>query len=469
MNAILLLSRRPETGDRVRASLPECRITWVRRAETAQSILSETRHDLLLADLEALFPSAAEAESHPIDFPNAFQPFWTLQPSLEIVVITPSNRTREAVQAVKAGAANYLPEPVTAEEVRLLVDNLAAARKRDSELDYLRDQFWESDARDIVRTASPRMREVFDKLRSAAPTRTTILLYGETGVGKGVLARLIHRHSNRREGPFIGVHCGAIPDTLIESELFGHEKGAFTGAVRRKPGKFEIAGGGTLFLDEIGTITPAAQVKLLQVLQERTFHRVGGETPLEANVRIIAATNSDLKTLSDAGQFRKDLYYRLSVFPVEAPALRDRLEDIPALSAHFIEKLNRNYGKSVRDIHPEVLRAFAGYDWPGNIRELENLIERAYILERSAVLTPESFPAELFPAQPARPRLPLQPGDTLAEVRRRAVAEVERHYLESLLARHGGRIRPSAEQAGISTRQLHKLLTRYGIQKERFK
>jgi DNA-binding NtrC family response regulator len=465
MNAILLLTRRTETRERVRLALPDGRVTWVREAEAALAALSENRHDLLLIDLETL----PVPDGGPVDFSAAFRPFWTRQASLEIIVVTPPERAREAVMAVKAGAANYLPEPVTAEEVRLLLDNLAAARKRDSELDYLRDQFWESDARDIVRTASPRMREVFDKLRSAAPTRTTILLYGETGVGKGVLARLIHRHSNRREGPFISVHCGAIPDTLIESELFGHEKGAFTGAIRRKPGKFEIAGGGTLFLDEIGTITPAAQVKLLQVLQERTFHRVGGETPLETDVRIIAATNGDLKALGDAGEFRKDLYYRLSVFPVEVPALRDRREDIPALSAHFIQKLNRFYGKNIREADPEVLRALEGYDWPGNIRELENLIERAYILERSAVLTRDGFPAELFPATPSAPRPPIRPDDTLAETRKRAVEEAERHYLESLLTRHGGRIRPSAEQAGISTRQLHKLLTRYGIRKEQFK
>jgi DNA-binding NtrC family response regulator len=371
--------------------------------------------------------------------------------------------------AVKAGAANYLAAPVTPEEVRLVVDNIVAAWKRDSELDYLRDQFWERDARNIVRTDSPRMRAVFDKLRSAAPTRTTIILYGETGVGKGVLAGLIHRHSNRRNGPFIAVHCGAIPDTLVESELFGHEKGAFTGAVRRKPGKFEIASGGTLFLDEIGTITPAAQVKLLQVLQERTFHRVGGEETLQSNARVIAATNSDLKAMSDAGRFRTDLYYRLSVFPVEVPPLRDRRADIPTLAAHFIDRLNRFYAKGVRDLHPDVLRAFAAYDWPGNIRELENLIERAYILENSGVLTPESFPAELFPDPPPRPLPPVSAEDRLADVRQRAVAEAERQYLTELLARHNGRINPSAAQAGISTRQLHKLLTRHGIRKERFK
>ena len=463
MNTVLVFTRRPETGDRIRSCLPDFRVQRVATAAAARDHLSRNRHDLMVADLEVL------GTGSDIDFPDAFQPFWELSPTLQIVVVAPPEQTREAVMAVKAGAANYLAAPVTPEEVRLVMDNIVAAWKRDSELDYLRDQFWERDARDIVRTNSPRMRAVFDKLRSAAPTRTTIILYGETGVGKGVLAGLIHRHSNRRNGPFIGVHCGAIPDTLIESELFGHEKGAFTGAVRRKPGKFEIASGGTLFLDEIGTITPAAQVKLLQVLQERTFHRVGGEETLQSNARIIAATNSDLKAMSDAGRFRTDLYYRLSVFPVEVPPLRVRRADIPTLAAHFIERLNRFYAKGVRDLHPDVLRAFDAYDWPGNIRELENLIERAYILENSGVLTPDSFPAELFPDPPPRPLPPVSADDRLADVRQRTVAEAERQYLTELLARHNGRINPSAAQAGISTRQLHKLLTRHGIRKERFK
>jgi DNA-binding NtrC family response regulator len=465
MNSVLVLARRAETGNRIRASLPELRVSRVPNPEAALKSLARRRDDLLIAELDAFPPP----DDGVLDFPTVFRPFWALYPSLEIVVVAAPDRIREAVMAVKAGAANYLSPSVAAEEVRLVVDNLAATRKRDSELDYLRDQFWEGDARDTVRTASPRMRAVFEKLRSAAPTRTTILLCGETGVGKGMLAGLVHRHSNRKNGPFIAVHCGAIPDTLVESELFGHEKGAFTGAIRRKPGKFEIAGGGTLFLDEIGTVSAAAQVKLLQVLHDRTFHRVGGEETLETDVRIIAASNADLKAMSDAGGFRKDLYYRLSVFPLEIPPLRERPEDIPHLATHFIERLNRFYAKGIRDIHPEVLDAFAAYDWPGNIRELENLIERAYILETDGILTPKVFPAELFPAAPATARIAIRAEDSLAEVRRRAVEDVERRYLEEILARHGGRINPAAAHAGIGARQLHKLLTRHGIRKERFK
>jgi len=274
----------------------------------------------------------------------------------------------------------------------------------ESELDYLRDRFWQEDSLEIVRTRSPLMKRLFDKVRSVAPTKSTVLLNGETGTGKGVLARLIHQHSNRKDGPFISVHCGAIPDTLLESELFGHERGAFTGAVRRKLGKFEIAQGGTIFLDEIGTITPSAQIKLLEILQDGTFHRVGGEERIEANMRVIAATNADLRKMCEAGQFRKDLYYRLNVFPLEIPPLKERMEDIGYIVEVILKKLNKFDLKEIHDIHPHVIDAFGNYPWPGNIRELENLMERAYILEESPILMPDSFPDELFTSNPCRYR-----------------------------------------------------------------
>ncbi len=316
---------------------------------------------------------------------------------------------------------------------------------------------------------SPVMREVLEKVRAVAPTKSTVLLTGETGTGKGVVAKLIHSHSHRREKHFISTHCGAIPDTLLESELFGHEKGAFTGAIRRKLGKFELAHGGTIFLDEIGTITPSAQIKLLQVLQEKSFQRVGGEATIEVDVRIITATNTDLRKLSDQDLFRRDLYYRLSVFPIEIPPLRERREDIPLISRSILRRLNRFHLKDIQDIHPQVLEAFDQYQWPGNIRELENLIERAYILETSPVLTPEGFPSELFAGRDAQAQLPLDKGLTLAEARRRGVETIERQYLRGLLSVNEGRIGKTAEAAGISARQLHKLMTKYGIRKEDFK
>ncbi|MBI9085857.1 MAG: sigma-54-dependent Fis family transcriptional regulator [Desulfobacterales bacterium] len=373
---------------------------------------------------------------------------------------------RESVDAVKAGASNYLTYPIDPTEVGYVIESLLEDRKRQSELDYLRDQFWDKESLHFAKTQSPTMAKVFDKIRSVSSTRTTVMLYGETGTGKGVIAKLIHRSSNRRQKQFISIHCGAIPDTLLESELYGHEKGAFTGADKRKPGKFEIAHGGTIFLDEVGTITASAQIKLLQVLQDRTFQRVGGQVTLESDARVVAATNADLKKMSEAGEFRKDLYYRLNVFPIEVPALRDRREDVPLLVDFFLDRLNTLYDKEIRKVHPMVMEALKTYDWPGNIRELENLMERSYILESTPVLSPESFPGELFAANTACAQVPFNSHQGLAEVRARGVENIERQYLKEVLSVNRGRIDKSAREAGISTRQLHKLLKKYDIRKE---
>ena len=339
----------------------------------------------------------------------------------------------------------------------------------ESERDHLPDTFWHADSHELIQTKSELMKQVFSKIRSVSPTKSTVLLLGETGTGKGVMAKLIHRHSNRREAHFISVHCGAIPDTLLESELFGHEKGAFTGATRRKLGKFEIAKGGTIFLDEIGTITPTAQIKLLQILQDGTFQRVGGEETLEADIRVVAASNVDLKQMCDDGQFRKDLYYRLNVFPIEIPSLKERIEDIPSLSDTLLKNLNQFASKEIKGIHPNVISAFSAYDWPGNIRELENLIERAHILESSSILTQESFPNDLFDSQTTRVFIPANHSMTLSAARQQGIEEIERQYLKDVLTRNRGKIKESANDAGISSRQLNKLMNKYGIRKEEFK
>jgi len=333
--------------------------------------------------------------------------------------------------------------------------------------------FWGSlqpaDIEGLTRSSSQPMKKVIADVRTVAPTRTTVLLAGETGTGKGLIARLVHHLSNRQDMPFAAVHCGAIPDALLESELFGHEKGAFTGAVKRRLGRFEVSKGGTLLLDEIGTVTPAAQIKLLQVLQDRVFQRVGGEEIIEADVRLIAATNEDLKQLVDKGAFRADLYYRVNVFTVEIPPLRERREDIPLLVELILARQNRVYPKRARGVHPEVMEAFLAYAWPGNIRELENLLERAHIIEPTDILTPPSFPGEIVRGEKSFAEVPVDPGRTLAEVRRDAVAGVERKYLTDLLGRTGGRVGASAAIAGVTPRMLHKLLTRHGIDKEQFR
>ena len=469
MQKILIATRNSEIAGAIREGFP-----LAHRMDVADDIVDvydrirSGPYDFLFIDVEMLSPPAAEPET-PGQLDAPLQKFKHYRPFLEIILITTHSKTREAVRFVKKGAGNYLTVPIDPVEVQLVIEEIIEDRRQKSELAYLRNEFLQVESQIVDQTRSPVMRRVFANLRSVASTKTTVLLLGDTGTGKSVLAKYIHRQSSRKDGRFISVHCGAIPDTLIESELFGHEKGAFTGAARRKPGKFEIAAGGTIFLDEIGTITPATQIKLLTVLQEGIFQRLGSEQPMTADVRVVAATNADLKKMCDDGLFRKDLYYRLNVFPVEVPFLRQRIEDIPLFADAFLNRLNKFNAKDIRGFHPAVMDALMNYTWPGNIRELENLIERAYILEPSSVLSPASFPAELIENSPMTAEVSINTGATLAEVRRQGVAEIEKRYLTDLLTRNQGKINRSAAEAGISTRQLNKLMNRHHLPKENFK
>lgn len=460
MKSILVVSENPDVFHSLRTCFQETyHIEKAPGTDVALNKLNRKRSDFVFIDLEILSDSYQEV----------IQKFLHLYPTIQIIVMSRPESIRGVITAVKAGASDYITYPIDGEEARHVIERIYDSIVVQSQLDHHRDQFWDSESLEMVQTKSPLMKAAFSKIRSVAPTKSTVLLIGETGTGKGVLAKLIHQHSNRRNGPFISVHCGAIPDSLLESELFGHEKGAFTGAVQRRLGKFEITQGGTIFLDEIGTITPSAQIKLLQVLHDGNFQRVGGEDTLVANARIIAATNSDLKKMCDEGRFRKDLYYRLNVFPIEIPPLRERPEDIPHLVKVQLNRLKRFDPKGIHDVAPKVIDAFQGYSWPGNIRELENLMERAYILETSQVLSPESFPSELFTFEISAERSAINPSPTLAEVRRRGVEKIERHYLEKVLTRCRGIMKDTAEVAGITTRQLHKLMVKYGMRKEEFK
>jgi transcriptional regulator with GAF, ATPase, and Fis domain len=302
------------------------------------------------------------------------------------------------------------------------------------------------------------------EIERIARSDAKVLVTGESGTGKELVAAAIHQASERHDQPLVKVNCAAIPETLLESELFGHERGAFTGAVKRKLGKFEIANGGTIFLDEVGVMTPAAQIKLLAVIQDRVFQRVGGEKDIEVDVRIIAASNVDLLSLCEAGQFRTDLYFRLNVFPMDIPPLRDRKEDIPSLLWTFIEQLQAIDPKEIEDIDPRVLDALIRYNWPGNVRELENLVERAFILENSPVLSPRSFPAELFRDSIAT----MGSGSTrltLAQYRDTNLGILEKQYLDALLRKHHGRIDQTAAAAGVGVRQLHKLMIRHQLKR----
>lgn len=421
--------------------------------------------DYIIVDMELL-----DTQTISLGFNRMITPFIASNPLVQFIAMTPRKEVKQAVKAVKEGARDYIIYPVEPKEIRLVIDKINRSMVKDLELDYLRDRFWKTEWLEIVQSQNPAMKKVYDSIRSVAPTIATVLLLGETGTGKGLFSRLVHWHSQRYEKPFIAVHCGAIPDSLLESELFGHEKGAFTSADRRKPGKFEMARGGTIFLDEIGTLTPAAQIKLLQVLQDGTFCRVGGEQIMTADVRIIAATNADLKDLVQQDKFRKDLYYRLNIFPIELPPLKDRLEDLPYLVDVLLAKLKAKYGKGISKLHPAVSEGFQDYDWPGNIRELENLLERAYILETGTILTPHNFPPELVMNswQTSLPKSDTQ-GSSLAQARLAVIHEFEQNYIKNLLKKTDGKISQAAEKAGITPRQLNRLILRYKINKTEFK
>jgi DNA-binding NtrC family response regulator len=445
-------------------SLPNgLQVTYTESRSRSLAAIKKNHPDLIFMDLEMLLEGADRNEAA-----ERLKDFKSLCDDSEVVVMTDKEYIRSAVNTVKAGAADYLTYPIDPSEVRLVVAGLEAHRIASSELDHLRDQFWGPEVREAVQTRHQVMQQVYDKIRLVARTKTSVLLTGETGTGKTMLAKLIHSHSNRSEQAFISVHCGAIPDTLIESELFGHEKGAFTGADHKKLGKFEIAKGGTIFLDEVGTLTPSAQIKLLQVLQDSTFSRVGGTETLKADVRVITATNDDLKAAVENNRFRRDLFYRLNVFPIDIPPLSQRADDIPYLIELFLKRLNNEMQKNIHAVEPRMIGALKKYAWPGNIRELENLVERAYILEQSSVLTPESFPGELFEGDMAIAVVPVSAQMPLAAARHLAVEDFERQYLKELLSANLGRINRSAEIAGITTRQLHKLMQKYHLHKEDF-
>jgi len=449
----------------VRESFPDHEVQETDSLESAEALAPPPPAEFVFIELAG--PQAASGSN---GCEETVEHLREMFPTAQIIVMARPEAIRSAIAAVRAGASNYLTLPFALDEVRFLRESLRDEARFRGELDHLRGQFWKAEALDLVRTSCSAMRAVFIKVRQVAPTRTTVLLTGETGTGKTVLAQLIHLHSRRARGPFISVHCGAIPEGLLESELFGHERGSFTGAVRRKLGKFEIAHGGTILLDEIGTMTPAMQTKLLQVLQDGVIQRVGNEQPITVDVRVIAATNLDLRRASEEERFREDLYYRLNVFPIHLLPLRERLEDLELIVENILVRLEQEYRKHIFRLSPEVLEAARRYPWPGNLRELESVLERAYILEDSSTLTQGSFPAELF-SSPGRIDASSSGGapQSLASVRKQAVERAEMAYLDQLLRQCCGRIGEAAAAAGVSSRQLNTLMRRHNLHKKDFK
>jgi len=371
------------------------------------------------------------------------------------VMMTAFGSIEAAVRAMKAGAENYLIKPLDVDAVLVFVGKALEKRRLQREADGLRERVRERFRLEGMVGESPELQSVYQVVRQAAPTRATVLVLGESGTGKELIAQALHESSERRDKPFIKVSCAALSDTLLESELFGHEKGSFTGAQGRREGRFELADGGTLFLDEIGEITPATQVKLLRALQQREFERVGGTQTIKVDVRLVAATNRDLAAEVKAGRFREDLFYRLNVVAVILPPLRRRKGDIPALVSHFLERSAKAYGKPVTGVAPGFLNALLAHDWPGNVRELENAVERAVVLAKGADLTSDDLPPSLSGPRPtgARDAGSLIPGATLYEIEREAILRT--------LEVTGGSTAKAAEMLQISARKIQYRLKEY--------
>jgi two-component system response regulator PilR (NtrC family) len=378
------------------------------------------------------------------------------------IMITAFASTETAVEALRMGAYDYVSKPFDIDELKIVVRHALEKRQLRQENVLLRRSLQAAHSFSNILGRSRAMREVFGLIETIAPTNSTVLVTGESGTGKELVARAIHFNSLRRDRPFVALNCGSLAETLLESELFGHVRGSFTGAAANKKGLVEVADRGTIFLDEVGEMTPIMQVKLLRVLQERTFRRVGGTEEIDADIRIIAATNRDLARLVAEGRFREDLYYRINVIPVHLPPLRERREDIALLAQHFVEKFGRQMQKEIAGIMPAAMARLESHAWPGNIRELENAIERAVALERSAAIQPESLPAGVGPAG-AGAALREEPNPAPGFVLEQHVQEIEREYIAEALRRAGGVKMKAADLLGMSFRSFRYYMKKYDL------
>ena len=372
------------------------------------------------------------------------------------IMMTAYGSIENAVQAMQAGAYHYITKPVNLDELELVIQRALHSRRIETENVNLREQINHKFGLENIIGEAPPMQQVFETIRQVAPSRATVLITGETGTGKELIAKAIHNLSPRKNAAFIAVHAAALPTSLLESELFGHEKGSFTGAVERRIGRFELADGGTLFLDEVGELEPQMQVKLLRVLEERAFERVGGAKTLQVDVRLVAATNKQLKKLVSEGKFRDDLFYRLSVVTVDLPPLRERREDIPLLVREFLQEFGRENGKQVRELTPEALNMLLAYDWPGNVRELRNAIEQMVVLARAERLTVRDVPAAIRGGADLTMINVVRPGMT--------VEDAERQLIVQALKEMDGNRTKAAQKIGISRRTLHRKLKEYALE-----
>ncbi len=417
-------------------------------AEAGLKLLAQDKPDLVITDFK--LPGM-----NGLEFLQAIK---RADAALPVILITAYGSVETAVEAMKAGASDYVLKPFSLDEISLVVHKELDARRLRDENRSLREALGQRYAYRNIIARSAKMQEVLSIVERVAPTNSTVLLGGESGVGKDLIARAIHEHSRRASGPFIKINCTAIPENLLESELFGYEKGAFTGASTSKPGKFELADKGTIFLDEIGDVPQAIQVKLLRVLQEREFERLGGTRTLKVDVRLVAATNRDLRSALEQGTFREDLYYRLNVVPINIAPLRERKEDIPELVDHFLARFRRESGKAITAVTPGAMQLLMSFHWPGNVRELENIIERAVALSGATVLDASDIHLDVARAAPAANHAFIPDGMTLDQW--------EDEMIREALRRANGNKSQAARLLGLSRNALRYRLSKIGVPDE---
>jgi DNA-binding NtrC family response regulator len=380
----------------------------------------------------------------------------------DVIVMTAFASVESAIEAMKLGASDYIAKPFKVDEIKITIDKVISHQKIVSENKNLKRQLAQTQGLDNYIGASEPVVKLKEMVKQVSRVDSTVLIRGESGTGKDLLARAIHGLSDRSDGPFISINCAAIPETLLESELFGHGKGAFTGAVSQKDGLLKVADGGTFFLDEIGNTSLAIQVKLLRVLEEKKIIPIGETKPIAIDIRLICATNADLEDEVKAGRFRPDLFYRLNVIPITIPPLRDRVEDIPLLIDHFAERFRQRHNLEFREIQPEVYNTLSAYSWPGNVRELENTIERAVLLNKEEVLTPNSFPESVVSGKTEGLVSPVDPKTPTME-------SIEKAYIHWVLEQSGGNKSKAARILGIDTSTLYRKLGRYELDKKQKK
>jgi len=462
MPAILIVEDEPKMLRLLELNLTEEGYTThtASNAETGLNTLRQEKIDLVVTDLR--LPG--------MDGLEFLQAVKRVDARIPVIVMTAYGTVETAVEAMKAGASDYVLKPFSLEEMKLIVRKELDVHSLREENRSLREALGRRYEFKNIVARSPKMQEVLATVERVAPTNSTILLGGESGVGKDMIARALHQHSHRVSGPFVKINCTAIPENLLESELFGYEKGAFTGAVSSKPGKFELADKGTIFLDEIGDVPGTTQVKLLRVLQDREFERLGGTKTLKVDVRVVAATNQDLRAALEQGTFREDLYYRLNVVPINLPPLRERKADVPYLVDHFIERFVRESGKPIKGITPAAQKMLMEFHWPGNVRELENIIERAVSLSAGAMLDVADIRLDLSPSRPGGADIAsftMSPGGTTAFPPPGVTLEqFEDEMIKEALRRAGGNKSQAARLLGLSRNALRYRLAKMGLPDE---